>query len=82
MLVSEPKFYSWGRCTIALTNMHSDPSSGWCFNLHYSIYVEPLFRILGCNVDPLGCSVDPLFRILGCNFLLVEHNRTPKMLIS
>ena len=36
--------------------MHSDlrfnPSSGLCINLfilHYIIYVDPLFRILGCN---------------------------------
>ena len=37
--VGEPKFYSWGRCTIALTNMHSDlrsnPSSNLCINLYY-----------------------------------------------
>ena len=56
MIVGEPKFHSWGRCTIALTNMHSDLrsnlSSGLCINLddiNYIIYVDPLFRILGCN---------------------------------
>ena len=52
-LVGEPKFHSWGRCTIALTNMHSDlrfnSSSCLCINLHYIIYVGSLFRILGCN---------------------------------
>ena len=39
MLVCEPKFHSWGRCTIALTKMHSDlrsnPSSDLCINLDY-----------------------------------------------
>ena len=39
MLIGEPKFHSWGRCTIALTSMHSDlrfnPSSGLCINLYY-----------------------------------------------
>jgi len=38
MLVGEPKFHSWGRCTIVLTNMHSDlrfnPSSGLGINLY------------------------------------------------
>ena len=57
MLVCEPKFHSWGRCTIAVTNMHSDlkfnPSSGLCINLVIYIilyYVDPLFRILGCKI--------------------------------
>ena len=76
MLVGEPTFHSWGRCTIALTNMNSDlrsnPSSGLCINLYHLYYVDPLFCNLGCNVDPLfrtlGCNhVDPLFRTLGCN---------------
>ena len=39
MLVGEPKFHSRGRCTIALTNKHSDlrsnSSSGLCINLCY-----------------------------------------------
>ena len=41
------------RCTMALTNMHSDlrsnPSSALCFNFILIIYVNPLSRILGCN---------------------------------
>ena len=50
MLVGEPKFHSWGRCTIALTTMHSDlPTSGLCINLVILYYVDPLFHILGCN---------------------------------
>jgi len=50
LLHGEPKFHSWGRCTIALTNMHSDlrfnPSSGLCINLYCII----LFCILGYKV--------------------------------
>jgi len=41
MLVGEPKFHSWGRCTIALTTMHSDlrsnSFSGLCINYLYYI---------------------------------------------
>ena len=37
-----PKFHSWGRCTMALTNMYSDlrsnPSSGLCIYIIYNIY--------------------------------------------
>ena len=53
MLVGEPKFHSWGRCTMTLTNMHSDlrfnPSSGLCISYIILYYVDPLFRILECN---------------------------------
>ena len=35
-LVGVPKFHSWGKCTIPLTNIHSDwmsnTSSGLCIN--------------------------------------------------
>ena len=61
MLVGEPKFHSWGRCTIALTNVHSDlrfnPSSGLCIILYY---VDPLFRILGCNLSFFYLSLGAL----------------------
>ena len=78
MLVCEPKFHSWGRCTMALTNMHSDlrfnPSSGLCINLviyiisyyHYITFITlhyiTLHNILHYNILHY---VDPLFRILG-----------------
>ena len=53
-LVGEPKFHSWGKCTMTLTNIHSDlrsnASFGLCINLYYA---DPLFRILECNkFDP------------------------------
>ena len=48
-VVGVPKFHSWGKCTMPLTNINSDwisnASSGLCIN-----YVGPLFRILGCNM--------------------------------
>ena len=51
-VVGVPKFHSWGKCTIPLTNMNSDwmsnASSGLCI-----IYADPLFRILGCNFSLL-----------------------------
>ena len=49
-LVDVPTFHSWGKCTMTLTNIQSDwmsnTSSGLCIILNY---VDPLFRILGCN---------------------------------
>ena len=65
--VGVPKFHSWGKCTMALTNINSDwmsnASPGLCINLdyiilYYIIYAGPLFHILGCN----------------------EHNHTPRCL--
>ena len=50
-VVGVPKFHSWGKCTVPLTNINSDwmynASSGLCINYFY--YVDPLFRILGCK---------------------------------
>ena len=53
-VVGVPKFHSWGKCTMPLTNINSDwmsnASSGLCINLNYYLYYAgPLFRILGCN---------------------------------
>ena len=52
-VVGAPKFHSWGKCTMPLTNINSDwiskASSGLCINLLF-IYAGPLFRILGCNL--------------------------------
>ena len=49
-VVGVPKFHSWGKCTMPLTNINSDwmsnASSGLCIILYY---VDPLIRILGCN---------------------------------
>ena len=53
-VVGVPKFHSWGKCTMPLTNINSDwmsnASSGLCINLYCIIYAGPLFRILGCNI--------------------------------
>ena len=53
-VVIVPKFHSWGKCAMPLTNNNSDwmcnASSGLCINLHYiNNYSGPLFHILGCN---------------------------------
>ena len=52
-VVCTPKFYSWGKCTMPLTNINSDctsnASSGLCIILGYIIYAGPLSCILGCN---------------------------------
>ena len=56
--VGVPKFHSWGKCTMPLTNINSDwmfnASSGLCIILgyiilYYIIYAGPLSCILGCN---------------------------------
>ena len=47
-VICVPKFHSWGKCTMPLTNINSDwrsnASSGLCIN-----YVGPLSCILECN---------------------------------
>ena len=53
-VVGIPKFHSWGKCTMALTNINSDwmsnASSGLCINLVIlTIYAGSLSCILGCN---------------------------------
>ena len=57
-VVGVPKFHSWGKCTMPLTNINSDwmsnASSGLCIILGYIIlfilyYAGPLSYILGCN---------------------------------
>ena len=54
-----PKFHSWGKCTMPLSNINSDwmsnASSGLCIILlyyiivYYIIYAGPLSCILGCR---------------------------------
>ena len=58
-VVGLPKFHSWGKCTMPLTNINSDwmsnASSGLCINLViYIIHEGPLSCILGCNVRHCG----------------------------
>ena len=40
-VVGVPKFHTWGKCTMTLTNINSDRMSntypGLCINLHYII---------------------------------------------
>ena len=55
-VVGVPKFHSWDKCTMPLTNINSGwmskASSGLCINLFIIIiYAGPLFRILVCNMD-------------------------------
>ena len=52
-----PKFYSWGKCTMPLTNINSDwmsnASSGLCIILLYYIdYAGPLSCILMLSYSP------------------------------
>ena len=84
-VVGVPTLHSWCKCNMPLMNINSDwmsnTYSGLCINFFILFTRFPLFRILGCNVDPLfhilGCNyvvlyyVDPLFRILGCNIYFV-----------
>ena len=56
-VVALPKFHSWGKCTMPLTNINSDwmsnASSGLCIILGYIILVILNYlrgSILGCNV--------------------------------
>ena len=55
-VVGVPKFHSWGKCTMPLTNINSNwmsnASSGLCINLGYIIlYMRVLyFASFGCNV--------------------------------
>ena len=55
-IVGVPKFHSWGKRTMALTNINSDwmsnASSGLCIILDcikLLYYAGPLSCILGCN---------------------------------
>ena len=54
-VVGVPKFHSWGKCIMSLTNINSDwmsnASSGLYIGLYYIIlyYAGPLSRIFGCN---------------------------------
>ena len=51
-VVGIPNFYSWGKCTMPLTNINSDWISNASSGLWgYIIYVGPLSCILGCNVS-------------------------------
>ena len=58
-VVSVPRFHSWDKCTMSLTNINldwmSNTSSGLCIIYH----VGPLFRILGCNVSDYLSSFLP-----------------------
>ena len=50
-VVGVPKFHSWGKCTMPLTNINSDwmsnASSALCIILYYT---GPLSCILGCKI--------------------------------
>ena len=52
-VVGVPKFHSWGKCTMPLTNINSDwmsnASSGLCIILVILYYMGPLSCILGCK---------------------------------
>ena len=62
-VVGIPKFHSWGKCTMPLTNINSDwmsnASSGLCI-IYLFIYLYYLYYIFILR-GPLSC-------ILGCNY--------------
>ena len=74
-VVGLPKFHSWGKCTMPLTNINldwmSNHSSGLWIILHYE---GPLFRILGCNGAKLAWSAS-FGRHVSCKFAccLLNH---------
>ena len=49
-VVGVPKFHSWGKCTMPLTNINSDwmfnASSGLCIILGYISYIILFTRVL------------------------------------
>ena len=50
-VVGVPKFYSWGKCTMPLTNINTDwMSNGFSGLCSYIIYAGPLSCILGCDI--------------------------------
>ena len=54
IVVGVPKFHSWGKCTMPLTNIDSDwmsnASSGLCIILlYYIIYIEQSNRTPRCS---------------------------------
>ena len=62
-VVGVPKFHSWGKCTMLLTNINSDwitnASSGLCINLCYLFMLFMLFtRVL--YFASLGVIVTPV----------------------
>ena len=67
-VVGIPKFHSWGKCTVPLTNINSDwmsnASSGLCIILlilyYIILYYIILYYIILYYAGPLSC-------ILGCN---------------
>ena len=49
-VVGVPKFHSWGKCTMPLTNINSDWMSNGSSGLRIILYYAgPLSCILGCN---------------------------------
>ena len=53
-VVGVPKFHSWGKCTMPLTNVNSDwmskASSGLCINLVILYYLRGSSLITSCGV--------------------------------
>ena len=69
-VVGVPKFHSWDKCTMPLTNIYSNwmsnASSGLCINLCYLCY---LYYVILCYIMLLILYyAGPLSCILGCNY--------------
>ena len=74
-VVGVPKFHSWGKCTMSLTNINSDwmsnASSGLCINLCYLYYITRVLYFASWGV--ILYYVDPSFCILGCNITWILY---------
>ena len=72
-VVGVPKFHSWGKCTMPLTNINSDwmfnASSGLCIILGYISYISYISYLRGSLKLHLGVNIlyyaGPLSCILG-----------------
>ena len=66
-VVGVPKFHSWGKYTMPLTNINSD----WMSNASSGLCIIYIILFILYYVGPLSC-------ILGCNYLYSSKVTTPQ----
>ena len=83
--VGVPKFHSWGKCTMPLTNINSDwmanTSSGLCINVIYLYYAGPLSCILGCNILYYNRTPRCSYKVSAAGLSWLDHFRS-QVLVS
>ena len=67
-VVGVPKFHSWDKCTMALTNINSN----WMSNTSSGLLLTCAIYIILCYLCYLYYT-GPLSCILGCNKLFLEY---------